>query len=147
MILSLMFLAQSACANDPSNCLRVDVQSVGKVGVKKDIVIAPMDGGRGPQGPALGLLLDPARFRSERAGSELVRLSLWPGYAPVGVVSCKQEMLLKKPVISCAAGLEAVNLSLLAQYASSGEDAPSLEDATRELLPLVEHAFLECKTP
>ncbi len=147
-IFALAFLAQSACANDSSNCLRVNVESVGTVSIRKDIVSGPMDGGRGPNGPALGLILDVDRFRDERAGSELVRLSLWPRYSPVGVTTCKPELLLKEPVVSCSANLETADLSLLAQYVPNGEDATSTrQGATAELLRRVEHAVLECKAP
>lgn len=149
VLLGCMLLASQACASTDPVCAKVDIESVGRVDIRKELIVGPMIGGGGPRAPAIGLVLNETKIPANEA-VDLVRLSLWPITAGQGAeVRCERSTLLKKPVVACTAPLRGGKVFALMQYAlpSNDEINQKFQNDAARTLGIVQQAVTECSGP
>ncbi|MEL4892296.1 hypothetical protein PQU63_12375 [Xanthomonas protegens] len=120
MLKRIFFLSVTAflvagCSYGDKLCRDVEVESVGIVKISSNLTSSPIDGGHGPNSPAIGILLDIEDVSPDLA-RDVVRLSLWPKHGESESASCKDKFLLKTRVISCTQNLANKEMVLLVQY-------------------------------
>lgn len=121
MLIFLLFVSFFGCSRKGELCQKIEFEEGISVNLRRDMILAPIDGGRGPNGTAIGVLIKNQSIPDDLSAN-MVRLSLWPKYVGKNIVRCKSTKLLKDDVISCTEALKKNNIIMLAQYRNLGDE-------------------------
>ncbi|WP_185813229.1 hypothetical protein [Xanthomonas sp. SS] len=145
---ALLFIALlvAGCSHGDKLCRDINVEDVGVVELKREMIFFPIDGGRGPAAPAIGILLNVQSFPPDLT-KDVLRLSLWPKYNKNETGDCKKSVLMKEKVISCNENLDEVDMTLLVQYRYPVVEMNEInyESTSRKLAEIIDFSKIGCK--